>query len=124
MIAPVEPQPADVALDGIGEQLLLLHRVGVIEPQMTGAPQFPSDAEIQADRFGVSQMQESVRLRREARDHVLHAPRVQIRLHDVTDEVASHLGRFRLGIHHASDSRSTAAMAGWTSLYVHSIRQT
>ena len=37
VLAPVEPQPADVGLDGVDVLLLFLHRVGVVEAQVAAA---------------------------------------------------------------------------------------
>ena len=68
MLAPVEAEPAHVALDGVDVFLLLLHRIGVVEAQVAAAAEFLRHAEIQADRLGVADMQIAVRLRRKARD--------------------------------------------------------
>ena len=71
MLAPVEAEPAHVALDGVDIFLLLLGRIGIVEAQVTAAAEFLGDAEIQADRLGVADMQIAVRLRRKAGDHLL-----------------------------------------------------
>jgi hypothetical protein len=89
--APVEAEPAHVALDGLDEKLLLLRRVGVVEAQMTAPAELLGDAEVQADRLGVADMQEAVGLRREAGDHLLAAPGLQVAAHRLTDEVAGPL---------------------------------
>jgi len=47
----------DVALDRVDVFLLLLGRVGVVEAQMAAAAVFLRQAEIEADRFGVADMQ-------------------------------------------------------------------
>ena len=91
MLAPIEAEPAHVALDGVDIFLLLLGRVGVVEAQMAAAAEFLGDAEIQADRLGVADMQVAVRLRRKAGDDRLMPPRRQIGAHDVADKI---LARF------------------------------
>jgi hypothetical protein len=68
VLAPVEPQPADVGLDGVDELLLFLHRVGVVEAQVAAAAELAGDAEVEADRLGVADVQVAVRLRGEAGD--------------------------------------------------------
>jgi hypothetical protein len=48
--------------DGIDVLLLFLLRVGVVEAQVAGAAVVRGQAEIQADRLGVAEMQVAVRL--------------------------------------------------------------
>ncbi len=93
VLAPVEAEPAHVALDGVDIFLLFLGRIGVVEAQMTAAAEFLGDAEIQADRLGVADMQVAVRLGRKAGDHRFDAAGIEIGLHDVADEVAAGLSR-------------------------------
>ena len=92
VLAPVEAEPAHVALDGVDVFLLLLGRVGVVEAQVAAAAELLRHAEIEADRLGVADMQIAVRLRREAGDDRAVPLRVQIGLDDVADEIAP---RFR-----------------------------
>ena len=87
MLAPIEAEPAHVALDGVDIFLLFLGRVGVVEAQMTAAGKFLGDAEVEADRLGVADMQIAVRLRREAGDHGLVPAGCEIGANDVADEV-------------------------------------
>ena len=91
MLAPIEAEPAHVALDGVDIFLLLLGRVGVVEAQMAAAGKFLGDAEIEADRLGVADMQIAVRLRREAGDDGLVPAGRKIGANDVADEI---LARF------------------------------
>ena len=91
MLAPIEAEPAHVALDGVDIFLLFLGRIGVVETQMTAAAEFLGDAEIQADRLGVADMEIAVRLGRKAGDHRFDAPGIEIGLHDVADEIAPRL---------------------------------
>ena len=69
VLAPIEAQPAHVALDGVDVFLLFLGRIGVVEAQVAAAAELLGDAEIQADRFGVADMEVAVRLGRKAGDH-------------------------------------------------------
>ena len=92
MLAPIEAEPAHVALDGVDIFLLFLGRVGVVEAQVAAAAEFLGDAEIEADRLGVADMQIAVRLRRKAGHHLVDAPGVEIGLDDVADEIAAGFG--------------------------------
>ena len=92
-IAPVEPEPAHVALDALDELFGLALGVRVVEPQIARAAELLRDAEIDADGFRVADVQVAVRLGREAR---LHAPAVlagrNLVRDDLTDEVAAARG--------------------------------
>ena len=68
IFAPVEAEPMHVGLDRVDIFLLFLGRIGIVEAQIALAAEFLGDAEIQADRFGVADMEIAVRLRRKARD--------------------------------------------------------
>ena len=68
VLAPVEAEPAHVLLDGVDVLLLLLGRVRVVEAEVAAAAELLGDAEVQADRLRVAEVQVAVRLRREARD--------------------------------------------------------
>ena len=87
VFAPIEAEPAHVALDGIDIFLLLLGGVGIVEAQVAATAEFLGDAEIEADRLGVADVEVAVRLRREARDHQRVLSRRQIGIDDLTDEV-------------------------------------
>ena len=54
MFAPVEAEPAHIALDGVDIFLFFLGRIGVVEAQVAAAAEFLRDAEIEADRLGVA----------------------------------------------------------------------
>src|SRR3546814_18697975 len=64
----MEAQPLELTLDGVDVLLVFLVRVGVIETQVALATELLRQAEIQADRFGVADMQIAIGLRREAGD--------------------------------------------------------
>src|SRR6267142_5907325 len=99
MIAPIEAEPGQIALDGVDIFLLFLGRIGVVEAQMTAAAELLRDAEIEADRFGVADMEIAVGLRREPSHDGFHAARIQVILDDVADEVAPRLPYRRLDRH-------------------------
>ena len=89
VLAPVEAQPAHVGLDGVDVLLLLLGGVGVVEAQVAAAAELAGDAEVEADRLGVADVQVAVGLRREARHDGGVPPAAQVVGHDVADEVAA-----------------------------------
>ena len=99
VVAPVEAQPAHVALDGVDVLLLLLHRVGVVEAEVAVAAELLRDAEVQADGLGMADVQVAVGLGREAGDDAVVAPFAQVGGDDVADEVAALGGRGKLGAH-------------------------
>src|SRR5262249_42802827 len=102
MGSPVEAEPAHIALDGVDVFLLLLRRIGVVEAQVAAAAELLCDAEIEADRLGVADMQIAVGLRRKAGHHRGVALRGEIRLDDVADEITPHLRYRRSGFSHAA----------------------
>ena len=88
MLAPVEAEPAHVALDGVDILLLFLGRVGVVEAQVAAAAELLGDAEVEADRLGVADVQVAVRLGRKAGHHRRVPLGVEVGLDDVADEIA------------------------------------
>ena len=116
VLAPVEPEPADVRLDGVDVLLLLLRRVRVVEAQVAPAAELPRDAEVEADRLGVADVEVAVRLRREARHDRRVAALPHVGGNDLADEVGS-LGRiWRLGVHVAAAPGSSRI--GWIARIV------
>ena len=89
VLAPVEPEPADVALDRVDVLLLLLDRVGVVEAEVAVTAEVAGDAEVEADRLGVADVEVAVRLRREPGDDRRMAPAADIRGDDLADEVGA-----------------------------------
>ena len=65
--APVETQPPHRVDDRIDVLLFFARRIGVVEAQMAGATELPRQAEVQADRLGVPDVQEPVGFRRKTR---------------------------------------------------------
>ena len=88
VLAPVATQPADVVLDRLDVFGVLGGGVGVVEAEV-GAPPVPGgQAEVEQDRLGVADVEEAVRLRREAGDdRTLHPARGQVGIDDVGEEV-------------------------------------
>src|SRR4029450_8527093 len=85
--APVEPEPADVLLDGVDVLDVLLERIGVVESQVADATELARDAEVQADALRVADVQVAVRLGRKSGDDALVPARPQVVRDDVTDEI-------------------------------------
>ena len=127
MLAPVEAEPAHVALDGVDIFLLFLGRIGVVETQMAAAAEFLGNAEIQADRLGVADVQIAVRLGRKAGDHRLDASGIEVGLHDVADEVAPRLASRRIAAclfvrRHASSISSQTSPGRFLAAYAMTCR--
>jgi hypothetical protein len=101
VLAPIEAEPAHVALDGIDIFLRLLDRIGVVVAQVAVAAELLSHAEIEADRLGVADMEIAVRLRRKAGDHAFVPARGQVRANDVADEILAGFPYCRFSDRHA-----------------------
>ena len=69
LLFPVEPEPAHVAPDRFDVFHVLGFGVRVVEPHVAVAAELHGDAEVDADRFGVADVQEAVRLGGETRRH-------------------------------------------------------
>ena len=67
LVVPGEAQPADVFLNRVDVLDVFLGRIRVVEAQVAGAAELLRDAEVQADRLGVADVQVAVRLRRKPR---------------------------------------------------------
>src|SRR5690242_16163711 len=93
MLAPVEAQPVDVALNRVDELLLFLGWVGVVEAQMAAPPVFLGDAKVETDRLRMADMQITIRFGREARHHGLHATGIDVFPDDVADKVTTGFDR-------------------------------
>src|ERR1043165_8775399 len=82
-ITPVEAKPVHVRLYGVDVLLLLLDRIGVIEPKVAVATELARDAEVQADRLRVPDVQVPVGLWRKAGDDVRMPAVAQVRSDDL-----------------------------------------
>src|SRR5581483_6672935 len=120
-----EAEPLDVGADGVDVLDLLLLGVGVVEAEVAAAAVLQGDAEVQADRLGVADVEVAVGLRREPR-HDLAAvlPGAVVLVDDVADEVGAHgqkLYRVRRNVDPPADfpsprpdrRGSTGVMALW-----------
>ena len=107
VLAPVEAQPAHVRLDGVDVLLLLLGGVRVVEAQVAAAAELPGDAEVEADRLGVADVEVAVRLRGKRVTIVWTRPSRRSAGDDLTDEVAV-LGRGWCRAAHAGEDNT-----GW-----------
>ena len=98
MFAPVEAQPSDVALDLVDVLLRFLHRVGIVEPEIAPAAEFLRDAEVDADRLGMADVQAAVRLGRKPRDdRAAVFARLDVLGDDFPNEIARRRFRAALG---------------------------
>ena len=85
---PVEPQPLDVFPDRVDVLNVFLDRVGVVKAQVAVAAKFGGDAEVEANRLGVPDVQVAVRLGREARDDLAAVGAGgDVGGHNLTDEI-------------------------------------
>ena len=87
---PLEPEPADVRADRLDELVALALRIGVVEAQVAAPAELGGDPEVQADRFGVPEVEVAVGLGGEPGDHSVGIlPRVQIVGDDAPDKIPS-----------------------------------
>ena len=89
-VAPVETQPAHVLLDRRDVLGTFLARIGVIQSQVSPSAGFSRNAEIEADRHDVPNVQVAVRLRRKTR----HDLGVLAGLEVVVNDLANKIARF------------------------------
>ena len=99
MLAPIEAKPADVIRNGIDKGLFFLGWIGVVKAHVAAPAKFLCDAEIQTDRLGVPNMEEPVGLWRKPGHDGLDPPGVEVRLHDIPDEIPPSLLRRRFARH-------------------------
>ncbi len=84
---PGKTQPAHIVLNGQGVLFAFLFRVGVVETQIAGALIILRQTEIQANGFGMTDVQIAVRLRRKARGNAAVLAAGQIGVNHVADKV-------------------------------------
>ena len=88
MIGEREAQPLDHFLDRLFVFELFLDRIGVIEAQVTNAAIVASEAKVQANGFGVTDVQVAIGLRRKTGDHLAAVLVGQIvGINDLSNEV-------------------------------------
>ena len=88
LAAPVETEPAHVALDGLDVLRVFRGRVRVVEAQVAVTAVLLGDAEVEADRLRVADVQVAVRLRREPGDDLAAVlARGDVGAHALADEI-------------------------------------
>ena len=73
-LRPFETEPADVFLDRFDVLDVFLRGIGVIEAEVAQPAEFRRDAEVQADRLRVADVQVPVRFGRKPRVHTAAVP--------------------------------------------------
>ena len=98
----IEPEPPHILLDGIHVFHPFLARIGVIKPQVAKASVILGEAEVEADRLCMSDVQVAIRFRRKSR---VHATTVFIRLQVLLDDGANEVRCTRgIGCCHGGNS--------------------
>jgi len=87
VVRPTGDQPLNVLDDGLDVLDVLLRRVGVVHAKVALAVVFTGDAEVEADRFGVADVQVAVGLGGEAGDDFRVALLADMRCDDITNEI-------------------------------------
>jgi hypothetical protein len=62
VLSPIKSKPGHIFANGVYIDFLFIKGVRIVEAQMTSTPVFPSQPEIEANGFGVTYMEISVRL--------------------------------------------------------------
>ena len=98
-LTPLETQPRDVALDGLYIFRILFGRVRIVKTQVANAVVFLRDAEIHADSLHVTDVQVTVRLRRETRLYttVIHSF-CQVFLYNLLNKIETFLLLFHISL--------------------------
>ena len=98
---PAEPEPLDVAHDGLDVLRLLLGRIRVVETQVALAAELLGQPEVQADRLRVPDVKVAVGLRGKAGVHFLDDAVLQIVHDDLFDEMWAFAG---LSLHRSENA--------------------
>src|SRR5204863_9313580 len=85
-LIPLESEPLHIARDRLCVLLFFLRRIRVVETEMTTSAVFIRDAEVEADRFRVTNMEIAIRLRRKSRDDNVVPPFAEIVLDDLAHD--------------------------------------
>ena len=90
IVPPVEAQPADVFLDAVHIFLVFLAGVGVVKAQVAArARKFLGDTEIEADGFGMSDMEVTIGFRRKAGYRCLMLAGGKVIRNHIADEISA-----------------------------------
>jgi len=92
MLPPVEAEPADTVLDGLDVFHIFPGGVGIVEPQVAAAGIIAGQTEIETDGLGMTDMEVTVRLRRETGYDGLVLAGAQILVDDVADKIRGRRG--------------------------------
>ena len=84
---PLKTEPLHIVLDVLHVFGFFRYGVGVVKAQVGFAAIFFAEAKVQANAFGVAQMQVAVRLRRKARGNGFVFARSQVGLDNLFNEV-------------------------------------
>ena len=112
VIGPTADQPIDVGLDGLHILDLFLGGIGVVHPQVATPVRLPRDAEVEANRLRVADVQVAIGLRRKAGDAERVLPGLQILRDDIADEVCRGGRRRGFRFRHTSSTQSLTATPG------------
>ena len=107
VIGPAINQPPDIRDDRIHILDFFFRGIGVVHPQITNAAELAGDTEVEADGFGVADVQIAVWLRWKARDRCLMLTGSEVGLDDVADEI----GWLFWNVAHRKSCRSQKAKA-------------
>jgi hypothetical protein len=93
---PRVPEPRNVITDRVDVLDVFSGRIGIVETKVARAPKLFSNAKVKHDRFGVTDMEVSVGLRRKARmDAAAIGTSRDIITHGASDKIeASAVGRW------------------------------
>ena len=89
LVGPAADQPVHVPDDRLHVLDVFLRRIGVIHAEVADAAEFAGDAEIQADRLGVADVEVAVGLGRKPRVTLRIFPGFQVFGDNVADKVGS-----------------------------------
>src|SRR5262245_29411494 len=111
VLAPIKAEPTHVTLNCIDIFLLLLGGVGVIEAQVAAAAKFLGDAEVEADRLGMADVQVTIGLGWKAGGNRFLPAGLEVGLDNVANEILPRFAGRRLDCRHDRCSLSTASQS-------------
>ncbi len=94
VLTPVEAEPPHIVLDGIGVLDVFLGRIGIVEAEVAAPAVLIGDAEVEADRLGMPDVQVAVWLGRKPGDDGAKPAAAEVVLDDLPDEVTRPGGSF------------------------------
>ena len=112
VVGPTTNEPIHIGLDGLDVFDVFLGRIGVVHPQVAAAVGLAGDAEVQANRLRVADVQVAIGLRRKAGDAERVLPGLQILRDDIADEVCRGGRRRGFRFRHTSSTQSLTVTPG------------